>query len=87
MELEWADSLRQKLGQHYTWPALYTFKFIVPKEKVMEVRRLFPLHESRERDSKNGNYTSITLQMMMPASDAVIDVYNLVAGIEGLIAL
>jgi len=87
MEVDWADSLREKLDQHYSWPSLYTFKFIVPREKVMEVKRLFPKHESTEKNSKNGNYTSVTLQMMMPGSEAVIDVYNLVAKIEGLIAL
>ena len=87
MESHWADSLRKKLDDHYIWPALYTFKFIVPKAKVEEVKKLFPLHESTEKNSKNGNYISVTLQMMMPGSDAVIDVYNLVSKVEGLIAL
>lgn len=87
METGWADSLRKKLEDHYIWPALYTFKFIVPREKVSEVKNLFPLHESTEKVSKNGNYISVTLQMMMPGSDAVIDVYNLASGVEGLIAL
>jgi len=87
MEPNWADSLRQKLDDHYTWPSLYTFKFIVPKEKVKEVKKLFPKHEATEKASKNGNYISVTLQMMMPGSDEVIEVYNLASGIEGLIAL
>jgi hypothetical protein len=87
MEPNWADSLREKLDQHYTWPSLYTFKFIVPKEKVDEVKRLFPKHHSTERSSKNGNYISVTLQMMMPGSEEVINVYNLASSIEGLIAL
>lgn len=87
MEPNWANSLRQKLDDHYTWPSLYTFKFIVPKEKVEEVRKLFPKHEATEKASKNGNYISVTLQMMMPGSDEVIEVYNLASGIEGLIAL
>ncbi len=87
MELNWAESLREKLDQHYIWPSLYTFKFIVPKEKVEEIKGLFPKHESTEKYSKNGNYISVTLKMMMPGSDAVIDVYNLASGVEGLIAL
>jgi len=87
MEADWASSLREKLDQYYTWPALYTFKFIVPKDKVTEVKQLFPLHESREKNSKNGNFVSVTLQMMMPGSEAVIEVYRQASGIAGVIAL
>ena len=87
MEPNWTESLREKLDQHYLWPSLYTFKFIVPKEKVEEVKKLFPKHESKERPSKNGNYISVTLQMMMPGSNEVIEVYQLASGVEGLIAL
>jgi uncharacterized protein len=79
--------LREKLDQHYIWPSLYTFKFIVPKEKVDMVKSLFPKHQSSERQSKNGNYISVTIHMMMPGSREVIDVYNLASGVEGLIAL
>ena len=79
--------MREKLDQHYIWPSLYTFKFIVPKEKVEEIKRLFPKHESKEKQSKNGNYISVTLQMMMPGSEEVIKVYHLASGVEGLIAL
>ncbi|MBS1680243.1 MAG: DUF493 family protein [Bacteroidetes bacterium] len=84
---DWGESLREKLDQHYTWPALYTFKFIVPKGKESEVKNLFPMHESSERQSKNGNYTSITFQMMMPGSEAVINVYKQAYLIKGIIAL
>jgi putative lipoic acid-binding regulatory protein len=87
MEPNWSESLREKLDQYYTWPSLYTFKFVVPKGKEDEVKGLFPAHESSERQSKNGNYTSITINMMMPSSDAVIDVYQKVSTIEGIIAL
>jgi hypothetical protein len=54
---------------------------------VEEVKRLFPKHEATQRASKNGNYISVTLQMMMPGGEEVIEVYNLASGIEGLIAL
>lgn len=84
--MDWT-SLKEKLDQHYAWPALYTFKFIVPKGKEAEVTLLFPNHIATERQSKNGNYTSITLQMMMPSTDAVISAYQSVSEIEGIIAL
>lgn len=80
-------SFREKLDQHYAWPSLYMFKFIVPTGKEDQVKKLFPLHTTSEKLSKNGNYTSITIQMMMPSSEAVIGIYEQASSIEGLIAL
>lgn len=90
MEMEepaWAASLREKLDRHYAWPSLYIFKFIVPKGREDQLKKLLPLHETTEKASRNGNYTSLTLQMMMPSSSAVIEVYVKASEIEGLIAL
>jgi uncharacterized protein len=87
MEKSWADSFREKLDQHYQWPALYIFKFIVPSGKEPEVRNLFPLHSVTEKLSANGKYTSVTFQLQMPSADAVIAVYERATKIEGLIAL
>ncbi|MCU0398249.1 MAG: DUF493 family protein [Cyclobacteriaceae bacterium] len=81
------ESFRAKLDQHYRWPSLYMFKFIVPKGKVEQVKKLFPLHTTREKSSSEGNYTSITIEIMAPSSDAVIEMYLKASSIEGLIAL
>ena len=81
------DDFGEKLDNFYAWPALYTFKFIVKSGKEEELRNLFPLHTNIEKPSKNGNYTSVTFQMMVPGSQAVIDVYQKAAVIEGIIAL
>jgi uncharacterized protein len=87
MERSWANSFREKLDQHYQWPALYIFKFIVPSGKEPEVRNLFPLHTPTEKLSANGKYTSVTFEMMMPSANTVIAVYEQATKIEGLIAL
>lgn len=87
MNKEWLISFREKLDQHYAWPSLYMFKFIVPTGKEEDVKKLFPLHTTTEKVSKQGNYTSITIQMMMPSSEAVIGIYQQASIIEGLIAL
>jgi uncharacterized protein len=87
MDANWLIDFRKKLDSHYAWPSLYTFKFIVPSGKEEEVRNLFPNHTSSAKLSKNGKYTSITINMMMPSSDAVIEVYQSASGIEGIIAL
>jgi hypothetical protein len=87
MDQEAINSFRLKLDQHYRWPSLYMFKFIVPKNRVDEVTLLFPNHTTTKKESRQGNYVSITLQMMMPSSEAVIAVYRKASAIEGLIAL
>lgn len=87
MDEQWITSFRQKLEQYYSWPALYTFKFIVPKGKETEVKELFPHHTTNEKTSKEGKYVSVTFQVMAPSSDAVIEVYQKASSIEGLIAL
>jgi uncharacterized protein len=87
MNEDWYLSFQEKLDQHYAWPSLYVFKFIVPKGKEGELKQLFPLHTAKEKASKNGNYTSVTLQMMMPSSQAVIDVYKKISVIEGIVSL
>ena len=87
MDAAWLSSFQKKLDAYHSWPTLYVFKFIVPKGKEDELRQLFPLHTAAEKESKQGNYTSLTLQMMMPSADAVIDVYQKAAVIEGIIAL
>jgi len=87
MDDNWIESFRQKLEDHYAWPALYMFKFIVPAGKENEVKDLFPLHTPTEKLSKQGNYVSITVQVMIQSSDAVIDIYKRAALIEGIVAL
>jgi uncharacterized protein len=87
MDQAWIESFRLKLEQHYRWPSLYMFKFIVPTGREGEVKKLFPLHTTSEKASREGKYTSVTVQIMAPSSDAVIEVYQKASAIEGLIAL
>jgi hypothetical protein len=88
MDANWYTSFREKLDQHYAWPSLYVFKFIVPAHKQQELRQLFPRHvTSTEKQSEKGKYVSLTYQMMMPSSDSVIKVYKKASVIEGIVAL
>lgn len=81
------DSFREKLELEYTWPSLYTFKFIVPQGNEGEVRELFPGTEVTEKASRKGNYISLTARLVAESSDAIIAVYVKAQHIEGLIAL
>lgn len=87
MDQEWLQSFRAKLDQHYAWPSLYMFKFIVPAGQEDAVKKLFPKHVASEKHSRRGRYTSVTVQMMMPSSEAVVSVYVQASAIDGLIAL
>ena len=87
MDEAWFKDFAEKLDKFYAWPALYTFKFVVKAGKEEELRKLFPHHTDTSRTSTKGNYTSVTFQMMMPSSQAVIEVYKKAAVIEGIIAL
>lgn len=87
MDENWIISFREKLDEHYAWPALYIFKFIVPTGQEELVKRLFPMNAASEKLSKQGNYTSVTIQVMMHSSDAVIEMYIKAAEIEGIVAL
>ena len=81
------NAFQQKLDDQFSWPSLYMFKFIVPSGKEKEVEALFPKNESTTKPSKNGNYISVTTQVMMPSSNEVVRVYKEATAIEGLIAL
>lgn len=87
MDENWINSFREKLDEHYAWPALYMYKFIVPTGKEDEVKQLFPLHTVTEKLSKKGNYTSVTIQVMVQSSDAVVEMYIKASKIEGIVAL
>jgi uncharacterized protein len=87
MDEKWIQNFREKLDQHHSWPSLYIFKFIVPKGKEEEVKKLFPNHTVTEKLSRQGNYTSLTVQVMAPSSKSVIDIYLQASLIEGIVAL
>lgn len=81
------DSFKEKLDVEYDWPALYIFKFIVPKDKTQLVKDIFVNHETSEKASSKGNYISITAKVMADSSDTIIDYYVKASTIEGVIAL
>lgn len=73
--------------EQINWPEVYMFKFIVPADKVKEVKPLFQEGEMSTRSSKNGNYISVSIKMVMFSADHVLDRYRSVSHIKGLIAL
>ncbi|MEO0813093.1 MAG: DUF493 family protein [Myxococcota bacterium] len=81
------DRLRELLDAEYQWPALYTFKFIVPSAQAEQVERLFPPGASSRRNSAKGNYVTVSATLNVGSAESVIAMYEDAAHIEGLISI
>ena len=83
--------LKEELDNSNTWPAEYLYKFIVPsdKDKIVKVEAAFNQMGAviKTTQSKNGNFTSISVNVTMESSQQVIDKYLEVSTIEGIISL
>lgn len=78
------------LLESLNYPSVYLYKFIVKQdpEKVIDIKRCFD--ESAEietKESKNGNYISVSVKEMMLKSEDIIDRYKAVGKIENVITL
>lgn len=89
---EFYIKLKGQLQDTALWPTEYLYKFIVTTEtaKIDELKSLFN-HQGAvitTRLSKNGKYTSVSVNVRMKNPDAVIVKYKEVAAkIEGVISL
>jgi putative lipoic acid-binding regulatory protein len=89
---EFYKKLRAQLYETSSWPTEYLYKFIVPTNdaKIKVIEDLFDnlgavIHTTA---SKNGKYTSVSINVQMEDPDAVISKYKMVAQkVEGVISL
>ena len=88
---EFYVSLQQKLEDQHNFPEDYLFKFIISasQEKLTEIYRVFDglKYSTSNRDSKNGNYTSLSISAFVMDAAQVVDIYKKVGTIEGVIML
>jgi putative lipoic acid-binding regulatory protein len=89
---EFYEKLKTQLYETATWPSEYLYKFIVKSDlqKISEIEALFNNIGAviNTIESKNGNYTSISIHVLMKDPDAVITKYKEVAeNVEGVISL
>jgi putative lipoic acid-binding regulatory protein len=84
-------SLKEKLEATHDFPEDYLYKFIITNEesKLTEIYRAFDdiKYTLTSRDSKNGKYTSISLNAFVLDADQVIKIYKEVGKIPGVIML
>lgn len=84
---EFWDRFRELLDDQNDWPVTYTFKFIAPSRRLNQLKGIFDGHPLRVRDSRDGNYSSVTARVQMKSSEAVVDIYKQAALVEGVISL
>ncbi|WP_426429975.1 DUF493 family protein [Winogradskyella sp. HB-48] len=89
---EFYIKLKTQLQDTALWPTEYLYKFIVISEtsKIEEIKALFNHLGAviNTRPSKNGKYTSVSVNVTMKNPDAVISKYKEVGEkIEGVISL
>lgn len=89
---EFYKKLKVQLADTALWPTNYLYKFIVPTatEKVNQVEEIFNNLGAviTTKQSKNGKYTSVSINVRMKNPDHVIAKYKEVADkVEGVISL
>ncbi len=88
---EFFKRLKTELENANEWPAIYLFKFIVPTDKVKsdQVQQAFDGMGAviDTKKSKNGNYTSISINVQMQDPQSVVEKYIELSIVEGIISL
>jgi hypothetical protein len=78
--------LKELLDGQSDWPTIFVFKFIVPRSSIDSLKAVVG-SDIEIRQSSGGKYIGVTLRRLVDSSDAVIEVYESVSEIKGLIAL
>ena len=88
---EFYERLKEELNNTSEWPNEYLYKFIVPTDikKIEEVENSFDNMGAviKTKKSKEGKYTSISVNVMMQNPATVVEKYIEVSNIEGIISL
>jgi len=86
------EKLKSQLYETNTWPSEYLYKFIVNSDnhKIAEIESIFNnmgavIHTI---ESKNGKYTSISINVQLRDPEAVVAKYKeVIENVEGVISL
>ena len=84
---DWWDRFQGLLDDQNEWPTNYTFKFIAPADQLEELKAVFGQVDLSVRESRKGNYLSVTAVMEMHSSDEVVAMYHAAGRVDGVIAL
>ena len=88
---EFYERLKVELDNSNTWPAEYLFKFIVPavEDNAKKVENAFDSMGAviKTTKSKTGKYISVSVDVTMKNSQEIIEKYQELSTIEGIVSL
>ena len=88
---EFYHRLKEELINSTMWPSEYLFKFIVPtsEENILKVEDAFNCMGAviKTTKSKTGKFTSISVDITAQDSQEIIDKYQELSTIEGIVSL
>ena len=89
---EFYEKLKTQLHETNSWPAEYLYKFIVlsDNKKIADIEAIFDNMGAviNTIESKNGKYTSVSVNLLMRNPDAVVEKYKeVIENVEGVISL
>jgi len=88
---EFYERLKAELDLSNSWPAEYLFKFIVPttEENIRKVEDAFNCMGAviKTTKSRTGKFTSVSVDVTVKDSQEIIDKYQELSTIEGIVSL
>lgn len=81
------QKFRELLDESYQWPDYYEFKFIVKIDDKSLVLNKLVGYSILETPSKKGNYIAVSARKLMKSTQEVLDVYEAMSTIKGIISL
>lgn len=75
------------LDESYQWPDYYEFKFIVKTDDKAQVLAKLIGCTIHETPSKQGHYTSVSARKLIKNTQEVIEIYESMSTIKGVISL
>ena len=81
------EKFKALLDNEYSWPAHYTFKFIIPRNNLDALKEVFERDDLKTKVSKKGTYISVTVEKYVISSEEIMTIYEECAEIDGLISL
>lgn len=87
MDNQRLQKFRDLLDQSYQWPDYYEFKFIVKIDDKSQILTKLVGYTIVETPSKKGNYIAISARKLMKDTQEVLDVYEVMSTIKGIISL
>ena len=89
---EFYKKLKLQLEETTNWPSEYLYKFIIKSDpdKIQQIENIFDQSGAviNTTASKNGKYTSVSINLIMKSPETVISKYIEVSNnVEGVISL